>query len=305
MQLDFARDIVNSLLARTGIRVDATLPPQHVVVDAHVRAVIACWDIGNVSPARLERHMATGITMSAITYGHTALETQKLIALYTGCVICIDDDEVDAEALAQFAVRLQAGQRQLHPLLDRLAELLARMPEFFCGYAATAILADTINFVNSTLFEGELEGMRLRPAAVQYPPYKRARNGLGDAYAAFIWDKFVFPDLSTFIQALPDTTTIIFNANDILSFYKEELSGDTKNFVHDCAHITSRDAHSFVRELLEGLVAAVHAVRGILDGEKERDAWERWLTGYISFHILTPRYRLADLIDSGAEGCGA
>ncbi|GJE96496.1 hypothetical protein PsYK624_126930 [Phanerochaete sordida] len=301
--MQFTRTIVNDLLARTGIRVDAALPPQHAEVDARVRATVAGWDIGNVSRARLERYMVTGIMMSTMTFGHTALETQVMIALNTTCVTCIDDDELDVGALAEFAARLQAGQPQLHPLLDRYAELLRRMPECFCPYSATAILADSINFVNSTLFEGELESMRLRPAAGKYPTYKRARNGLGDVYAAFIWDKFSFPDVSTFIQAFPDTITVTFFINEVLSFYKEELSGDTKNFVHDCARIASRDTHSFVRELLDGIVAAVDAARGILDGEKEREAWERWLTGFVSWHILTPRYRIASLVENGAEGC--
>ncbi|GJE96500.1 hypothetical protein PsYK624_126970 [Phanerochaete sordida] len=300
--MHFTRNIVNDLLARTGIRVDATVPPHHAEVEARVRAVVAGWDVGNVDKARLERHVVTAIMMSTITYGHTALESQQIIALYTICVICIDDDEVDAEALSQFAVRLQAGQKQLHPLLDRYAEVLARLPEYFCAYTATAMFTDSINFVNNTLFEQKLERMHLHPAAAQYPQYKRAGNGLGSVYVGFIWDKFAFPDVSTFIQALPDALTVTFDANDVLSFYKEELSGDTKNFVHDSARVTNKDTHSLVRELVDRIVTGVHTVRAILEGGKEREAWEHWLTGYVSWHILAPRYRLASLVDNGSSG---
>ncbi|GJE96488.1 hypothetical protein PsYK624_126850 [Phanerochaete sordida] len=200
---NLARHVVNSLLARTGIQIITALPPQNAYVEQRVRATVATWDVGDIPAARLERYIVSGIQLGAVGYAHTAPETQVLIGLYTVCGLSVDDGECDASALSEFAIRLQTGRPQLLPILDRFAEVLAQMPDFFNLYLATTVLTDTLNFVNSTLFEKDLEGMQLRPAAGQYPLYKRARNGLGDVFAAYIWDKFSFPDVSTIIQALP------------------------------------------------------------------------------------------------------
>ncbi|EKM60136.1 uncharacterized protein PHACADRAFT_192534 [Phanerochaete carnosa HHB-10118-sp] len=35
------------------------------------------------------------------------------------------------------------------------------------------------------------------------------------------------------------------SGNDILSFYKEELAGDTKNFIHDQARVTGKDTWQY------------------------------------------------------------
>ncbi|EKM53546.1 uncharacterized protein PHACADRAFT_125341 [Phanerochaete carnosa HHB-10118-sp] len=260
------------------------------------------WDVGNIPARRLERHIISGIQLGTIGYGHTHFDTQIQIALYTVLGLCVDDYEVDNAALSEFVQRLQSGRPQLHPVLDLFADNLRHMTDFFNLYSATTVVTDTINFVNCTLFERHLEDMRLCPSASQYPLYKRARNGLGEVFAAFIWDKFSFPDVSTHIQAIPHAFPSLMHLtlSDILSFYKEELAGDTKNFIHDRARVTGKDTRTVVVELLEDVVAAVHRVREILEGEKEREAWERFLSGYIAFHLLTPRYQLATLVE-GAQ----
>ena len=79
------------------------------------------------------------------------------------------------------------------------------------------------------------------------------------------------------------------------------MAGDTKNFIHDRARVTGKDSHTVVLELLEEVVAAVQRVRDIIGQGKERDAWEQFLTGYISFHLMTPRYQLTELIDEDAK----
>lgn len=287
--------VVTELLKRTGIPLTCGKPDQYATVEAQVRATVGSWDVGSIPARRLEHHIVSGIMLGAIGYAHTHVGTQVEIALYTVSGLCVDDYEVPRAALSEFARRLQTGRTQLHPVLDRFAETLARMPDFFNLYAATTVLTDSINFVNCTLFERELEDMRLSATAVQYPSYKRARNGLGEVFSAFIWDKFSFPDVATYIQALPDAIVFLIHCNDVLSFYKEELAGDTKNFIHDRARVTGKHAHIVALELLEEVIASVHRVRDILQGEKERDAWERFLTGYVSFHLTTPRYKLMDV----------
>ena len=46
----------------------------------------------------------------------------------------------------------------------------------------------------------------------------------------------------------------------------------------------------------QDVVNAVKAVRAVLQGDEERQAWEKFAAKYIAFHILLPRYHLLDLL---------
>lgn len=83
--------------------------------------------------------------------------------------------------------------------------------------------------------------------------------------------------------------------SDILSFYKEELAGEQSNFVHDRANVTGKSVRQVLLDILNEVVSAVERARLILQGEQEKRTWEQFLAGYVAFHFLSPRYRLAEL----------
>ncbi|EKM53549.1 uncharacterized protein PHACADRAFT_125351 [Phanerochaete carnosa HHB-10118-sp] len=238
--------------------------------------------------------------MATTTFDHNHPDTQVHIALFTILALCVDDLEVDSAALSEFVERLQTGKAQLHPVLELLADAVRRMPEFFHPYAATAILIGTAHHVNCTLFEKQTDSTPLHPVALPYVLYKRARNSLGEVYSSFVWDKFNFPDISAHIQVTPETMIYLDYASDILSFYKEEMAGERHNFVHDRAHVTGKDIKTVLSDILDEVVGAVERARNILQGGKERETWERFLAGYVAFHFLSPRYKLAQLTDTTA-----
>lgn len=86
--------------------------------------------------------------------------------------------------------------------------------------------------------------------------------------------------------------------SDILSFYKEEVAGEKHNFVHDRARVTGKDVQTVLLDILEEVIGAVQRARAILQGEREKEIWERFLAGYVAFHFLSPRYKLAQLISA-------
>ncbi|GJE97335.1 terpenoid synthase-like protein [Phanerochaete sordida] len=293
--LALSRHAVSEFLRRTGLPVPALDTVPDDTVAERIRATVASWDFGGISPERVARHTVTSIRMATTTFAHNHADTQVHIALYTVLALCVDDLEVDSSALAEFVGRLQAGQPQLHPVLGHLAENVRAMPGFFHPYAASAILVGTLHHVNCTLFEAQADAAPLHPAALPYVLYKRARNSLGEVYSAFVWDRFSFPDISSHIQVTPETMVYLDYANDILSFYKEEMAGERHNFVHDRARVTGKDVSSVLDDILDEVVGAVDRARGILQGEKEKETWERFLAGYVAFHFLSPRYKLAQL----------
>lgn len=205
-QTTLSRFIVTEFFRRTGISVHGCQLDESGPVATHVRATVAKWDLGDVPIARIQKHLVTAISIATTTFGHTHLSTQEHIALFTLLLLCIDDLEVDSGALAEFVQRLQTGTSQLHPVLELLVEKMRAMHSFFPPYAASAIHAGIIHFVNETVFEKHAEGMVLHPTAYPYVLYKRAKNSLGEVYSACVWDLFNFPDVATHVQILPCVT---------------------------------------------------------------------------------------------------
>ena len=84
--------------------------------------------------------------------------------------------------------------------------------------------------------------------------------------------------------------------SDVLSFYKEELDGETANFIHDRAAVANHDASIALSKVVDEVVASVRRIRALLKGKREKDTWEEFIKGYVAFHVYTPRYRILDLI---------
>ena len=84
--------------------------------------------------------------------------------------------------------------------------------------------------------------------------------------------------------------------SDILSFYKEEMAGEKDTFVRDRANVTGKDVEAVLLDILDEVIGAVQRARDILQGDKEKQTWEKFLAGYVAFHFLSPRYKLTELI---------
>lgn len=87
--------------------------------------------------------------------------------------------------------------------------------------------------------------------------------------------------------------------SDVLSFYKEDLAGDTSSYIHARTRITKKSLRDTLSEVVEEVVAAVDRVRKHLGEGPARDAWDSFESGYISFHINNPRYKLAEVLGAG------
>nr|BCX55500.1 sesquiterpene synthase [Phanerodontia chrysosporium] len=293
------RYVITEFLRRAGIQ----MPTFNAAsfgdeVDRLTFAEVAKWDIGNANPRRLHHHVVSAINIAKTAYAHTPVPTQVHIAMWTALCIFVDDFEIETAAVEQFAERFHAGGPQLHPLLDVFAGTLRAMPRFFHAHGAAGIVANTVQYVTSTLFDKvtEEKGLEVHASARDYPLYKRARNGIGEGYGFCIFDKENFPDVSTHIQVIPEAITYLIYVNDLLSFYKEELDGETKNFIHDRARVTGKDIEAALMDSMEDVIDAVNRGRQILQGEKERKAWDSFLVGYVAFHFISPRYKLERLL---------
>ncbi len=68
--------------------------------------------------------------------------------------------------------------------------------------------------------------------------------------------------------------------------------------IHDRVSVTGKTVPEVLSDLLDEAVSSVERARVILQGEKEKETWERFIAGYVAFHFLSPRYRLKELTGS-------
>lgn len=91
------------------------------------------------------------------------------------------------------------------------------------------------------------------------------------------------------------------SCSDILSFYKEDLAGDTSSYIHARARVTGKSLHDTLSEVAREVVAALERVKKHLGEGPARDAWDSFERGYVSFHLHNPRYRLREVVGAGLD----
>lgn len=84
--------------------------------------------------------------------------------------------------------------------------------------------------------------------------------------------------------------------SDIFSFYKEELAGETGNYIGDRATVCGKSTSETLHELVGETVDIVERIRSILGEGEARNAWENFAKGYVTFHVYSPRYRLHEVL---------
>lgn len=84
---------------------------------------------------------------------------------------------------------------------------------------ANIIITSSLNFVTSTIIEHKKLVSRdsQGPSGRPWAYYLRNMDGLGDAYGVFTFPSALCPDVSKYIQAIPDMAKYIVLSNDILS----------------------------------------------------------------------------------------
>ncbi|PPQ64142.1 hypothetical protein CVT24_008772 [Panaeolus cyanescens] len=179
----------------------------------------------------IEKYIASGIYMSP-AYKHLPnIATKAWIAIFTAFASCIDDVMTmeNVSHLEVFGQRLISGQQQANPLLDGFARLLKEIPDHWRGLQGDIILGSSISFVAGCIIEIQTEGEQPSVHARRYPTFYRVLSGVSEAYSMFIWPPEV--PFQNFIQSVPEISMYINCMNDVLSFYKEEMKGETVNYI--------------------------------------------------------------------------
>ncbi|KAJ6614864.1 hypothetical protein B0H10DRAFT_1802339, partial [Mycena sp. CBHHK59/15] len=161
---------------------------------------------------------------------------------------------------------------------------------------ANTMVCAALEFVSGTVLEArkEVSEMEVQPTASSWPKYLGAKSGMVPGFSCTAFPKKTHPDISAYIQALPDIDDYLCLVNDILSFYKEEFAGETMTDVQ----IRSKTSQKHPKRVLVEMVQEVgnlHArIAATLEGQPEVfSAWKILEHGFIAWHLSIERYKLS------------
>ncbi|KAK2011370.1 longiborneol synthase [Colletotrichum eremochloae] len=242
-----------------------------------------------------------GYSLGLLCHPNHPTEVQGFVGLFTWLVVQYDDivGQNDEMAEAQlFQERFFRGETQPNAMLEGLANLMREAPRWFDPVLANLLQISTLKFLTCNLLERHkgFLNMPVTRAGVKFPDFVRDLSGINVAFAVFCFPKAQYPDVEQYLEAIPDMARFIDISNDVLSFYKEELSGDTRNYVHNRAMATGRPVLTELEVLKDEVVESANRAAKILKGRgKYEQSMHDSVRGLLAMHTANPRYKLQDL----------
>jgi len=292
---------IHDFLSHVSYTTPRTNPSRRQELVSALESTLLSWGIGT-KKASIQRVCKHSAAMAELSYHGHDFETQLQIAKFTWFMIYIDDLASSMpSALEDFQSKLFRRETLDDPVLQAFTGHLADMYKFYDTLPANCITTATLEFVTGCALEihPEIRNIRLSSSSTSWPYFLRAKTGVAPAYAFMIF-RTITSDMSRYMQAIADICLFIDLTNDVLSFYKEELAGETANYIHNRAVVSGKTPAMILAEVATESKAAYDRVSDLLntsggsnDGSR---AWEIFVNGYVAFHMTQDRYRLNELL---------
>nr|ULA45397.1 (-)-trichoacorenol synthase NsTAS [Nectria sp. HLS206] len=243
-----------------------------------------------------------GYAEGLLAHPRHPVEVQGFVGLFTWLVVQYDDIVGQSNQMVEDATafhdHLFKGERQANNLLEGIATLIREAPDHFNPVMANLLQLSVMKFLTSNLLEREdgFQNMPVTRAGIKFPDFYRDLSGMNIAYAVFCYPQAQYPDVGAFLEAMPDMAKFIDISNDVLSFYKEELGGDTRNYLHNRALTEGKPVMAVLEDVNRETIEAAKRVEAILKGRGVYEqSWNESVRGYMAMHTTNPRYKLKDL----------
>ncbi|KAF4449577.1 longiborneol synthase [Fusarium austroafricanum] len=237
-----------------------------------------------------------GYMYPVVCFPHHPFEVQLYVGIYSWLGLLLDDEAgTYLDEFQMFHERFCADEKQPIPLLQGWADLMKLTFKYWDPIVANFIVSSSLNFLNSNALEArkEFTGIQRTKAGGSWAWFMRDKDGVGEAYAWFTFPKTMCPDISCFMEMIPDLSAWIGLTNDILSFYKEEKAGETHNYIHTKGWYEDKDAQTVFEDIVADVTTKTEQMRLVLKGrEPYLKLLNSHVLGYIAFHKLNSRYRL-------------
>ncbi|GJJ13623.1 hypothetical protein Clacol_007879 [Clathrus columnatus] len=195
----------------------------------------------NIDLLSVQRWLTWSCQVAEGLYPFHPTDLKVLIVICNLVIFHIDDTLAKTpEVLHTFQPNLLNGISQSDPILECLSKvLIPRMWKYYHPLAANEIAIGFYEFIQDGIYT----------LAPEFPEYVRLKSDASAQYAYWLFYHPDRPDVSPYLQGIPDFLKVINRVNDILSFYMEELAGENDNFVHMRAKLSGK-----------GVVAALHEI---------------------------------------------
>ncbi|KAL7764208.1 hypothetical protein ACKLNR_005353 [Fusarium oxysporum f. sp. zingiberi] len=195
-----------------------------------------------------------GYVYPVVCFPYHPFEVQLYIWIYSWLGLLLDDEAAEyLEDFSMFHERFCADEKQPIPLLQGWADLMKLTFKYWDPLVANFIVTAFLNFLNSNALEARKEFHQIErtKAGRSWAWFLREKDGLGEAYAWFTFPKTLCPDISLFLEVIPDVSMWIGLTNDLLSFYEEEKAGETHNYIHNRGWYEDKDPQSVFGEIVD------------------------------------------------------
>ncbi|CAG2003665.1 unnamed protein product [Fusarium graminearum] len=237
-----------------------------------------------------------GYMYPLVCFPNHPLEVQTYIGIYTWLGILLDDETAHClDDIQTFYIRFYNGERQSNLLLQGWADLMKLSFNYWDPQVASFIISASLNFLNANALEARNKSATVKrtKAGRNWAWFIREKDGAGEAYAWFTFPKALCPDITLFMEVIPDLGSWIGLVNDILSFWKEEKAGERYNYIQNTSWYEDKDARIVFADINDNVKLRTRNMRLVLQGrDPYLELMDTHLLGYISLHKLTRRYRL-------------
>ncbi|KAI0333762.1 terpenoid synthase [Cubamyces sp. BRFM 1775] len=269
---------------------------------------IVSWK-ADLDPAFVKAATDTSCGIAESAYGHTPYKYQLLIAIYTAFVAYVDDlGQHNIEALGQVVRWFVARDTLSDPVLERMLLQFHDMYEYYPRFSADAINTSTLEALLGMYIECVSKDMVVVPRATLYPSFLRLKTGIGTGFGLFNFVKgWRDPSDNYYLQLIPAIEQYINAINDILSFYKETLQGETDTYIHLRAAAEQKEPMAVLRQLVDETLDNIRNIEALTSADQQlADICRSHLMGYVEFHFRAKRYRLNELhVDCQVSGVSA
>jgi len=235
-------------------------------------------------------------------YPHvTDQATRVFISVYAGLTTLIDDAFVDKPGpISEFNYRFAQGIPQEYPELETFARLLRLFHEHWDPVMADMLLQSSMTFIKSIALEHAMKDAELPPCnGSQLARSLRDMSGISTLCCLWMFSPDTSPEM--FMAGFSPIYRFINIADDVLSFYKEELSGETPSYSSLCSRTNTCQLDAFKKMVND----AVDVYRDLEKLSTKYPSVYRPqlanLSCYFRHHLTLLGHRLLVLLDSDSE----
>ena len=305
---EFDPQIIRDFLTMLDFDVSKpALPPPAGLVEGSQK-IIDSWNLEPKYIEPIQKSFAAAWPVAYMPCIGSSLEVQIYLTIYSTLSIYIDNMAPSIipqlrKVSSQFWMGLADPECVYEDRIIWLfiQHITVETPKYFGPYGTGAIIKNTLDFFIGNLLESELPDRFVVPrSAARWPTFLRAKTGVSEAYAHFIYPQERFPEphsLGSFVPVIPDISEFINKVNDILSFYKEcVVSTEDSNFIQTESRMTGVGPITILRRMCKEQADLANEIRRALVGYPEAlQAANDFISGYIMYHCTNSRYRLREI----------